>query len=54
METIMSTLSTLFYAMIDYAGAVVTFIISNPLVLMFVVLGLVGIGVGLIRRLIRL
>ncbi len=34
----------------DYVGAIT----SNPLILMFVIVAFVGLGVGLIRRLIRL
>lgn len=34
----------------DYVGAIT----GNPLILMFVIIAFVGLGVGLIRRLIRL
>lgn len=34
----------------QYVGAIT----SNPLILMFVIIAFVGLGVGLIRRLIRL
>lgn len=34
----------------DFAGAIT----SNPLILMFVITSFVGLGVGLIKRLIRL
>lgn len=34
----------------QYAGAIT----SNPLIEMFVIVGFVGLGVGLIKRLIRL
>lgn len=34
----------------DYVGAIT----GNPLILMFVIVAFVGLGVGLIRRLIRL
>lgn len=54
MDTIIPVITQMFLAMIDYASTVVSFIMGNPLVLMFVVLGFVGIGVGLVRRLIRL
>lgn len=54
MNTILDVVTRLFQAMISYAGAVVAFITENPLILMFVVLGLVGIGVGFIKRLIRM
>lgn len=54
MDTIIPVITQLFTSMISYATSVVGFIMENPLVLMFVVLGFVGIGVGLVRRLIRL
>lgn len=34
------------------AGEVVTFITSNPLVLAFTLFGFVGLGIGVVRRLI--
>lgn len=34
----------------DFAGAIT----GNPLILMFVITGFVGLGIGLIKRLIRL
>lgn len=54
MNAILDVITRLFNAMISYAGVVVSFITQNPLILMFVVLGLVGIGVGFIKRLIRM
>ncbi len=54
MDKIMQVLDYLFQWMISCASDTVGMIVSQPLLLCFVVLGFVGIGVGLIRRLIRL
>lgn len=35
---------------LQWVGQVVTTITSNPLLLLFALLGLVGLGVGLVRR----
>lgn len=54
MTQIMAVLDCLFQWMITCASGIVSMIVNQPLLLCFVVLGFVGIGVGLIRRLIRL
>ena len=54
MQAVLDVLTSLVTSMIQYATQIIAFVMEQPLVLMFVVLGLVGIGVGLIRRLIRL
>lgn len=54
MEAILSVLSSLFNWMVTSTSAVISVIVDNPLILMFVCLGFVGIGVGLIKRLIRM
>ena len=39
---------------VSWLGSFVGAITDNPLILMFVIMGFVGLGVGLIKRLIRL
>lgn len=39
---------------VSWVGSFVGAITDNPLILMFVIMGFVGLGVGLIKRLMRL
>lgn len=50
METIITNVGSIITAAMTWATSAVNFITSNPLILMFVLLSLVGIGVGLVRR----
>lgn len=50
METIITNVGSIITAAMTWATSAVTFITSNPLILMFVLISLVGIGVGLVRR----
>lgn len=50
---IISALTEIFTAAIGWVGTVVTTITSNPLLLIFVLIPLVGLGVGLFRRLLN-
>ena len=52
--TILSNVSALVTESIKWVGSFVGAITSNPLILMFVIVAFVGLGVGLIRRLVRL
>lgn len=54
MATIISDVGSIVTAAQGWIGTYVTAITSNPLIEMFVIVGFVGLGVGLIRRLIRL
>lgn len=54
MATIISDVSSLVTAAVSWIGNYVGAITSNPLIEMFVIISFVGLGVGLIRRLIRL
>ena len=54
MAAIIEVLQYLFGWMTESASTVVGLVVSQPLILMFVCLGFVGIGVGLIKRLIRM
>lgn len=53
-STITSAVSSLVTAAVEWIGSYTTLITGNPLLLTFAVLGLVGLGVGLIRRLMSL
>lgn len=52
--TILSNVSAFVSEAIKWVGSFVGAITSNPLILMFVIVAFVGLGVGLIRRLVRL
>lgn len=56
MATILAAITSFVTSAFTWAGSVVTFITAegHELVLMFVVITFVGLGVGLVRRLIRL
>lgn len=53
MSGILTNVGTLVTASIGWAGQFVTFITSNALIELFVITGFVGLGVGLVMRLIR-
>lgn len=50
LETIITNVGSIITAAMTWATSAVSFITSNPLILMFVLISLVGIGVGLVRR----
>lgn len=52
--TILEQVTSIVTSAISWAGSFGTVITSNPLILMFVIVPFVGLGVGLIKRLIRL
>lgn len=51
--TIVGNVTTLVTEAIKWVGSFVGVITSNPLLLMFVIVAFVGLGVGLIKRLVR-
>lgn len=51
---ITSDVTTIVTAAITWVQSFANAITANPLILMFVIIAFVGLGVGLIRRLIRL
>lgn len=51
--TIVGNVTTLVTEAIKWVGSFVGAITSNPLILMFVIVAFVGLGVGLIKRLVR-
>lgn len=52
--TIVGNVTTLVTEAIKWVGSYVGVITSNPLLLMFVIVAFVGLGVGLIKRLVRI
>ena len=54
MSTILSDVGSIVTAAVGWIGDYVGAITGNPLLLMFVVVAFVGLGVGLIRRIISL
>lgn len=53
-SAILTNVTALVTEAIKWVGSFVGVITSNPLILMFVIVAFVGLGVGLIRRLIQL
>lgn len=53
-QTILTSVGTFVTEAVKWVGSYVTVITENPLILAFVIVAFVGLGVGLIRRLIRL
>lgn len=51
---ILESITSVVTSAISWVGQFVSAITSNPLILLFVVVSFVGLGVGLINRLIRL
>lgn len=51
--TIVGNVTTLVTEAVKWVGSFVGAITSNPLLLMFVIIAFVGLGVGLIKRLVR-
>lgn len=54
MATLVGDVGSIVTAAVGWIGQFTTAITSNPLIEMFVITSFVGLGVGLIRRLIRL
>ena len=54
MESLINSVTTIFTAAIGWAGDVGETIVDTPLLLMFVVIPLVGLGIGLFKRLLNM
>ena len=54
MGTVLADVTTVFTSAIGWAGTVASTIIGEPLLLIFCILPLVGLGVGLFRRLLHI
>lgn len=53
MTAIISSLTEVFTAVIGYVGTVASTITGQPLLLLFVLIPIIGLGVGLFRRLLN-
>lgn len=53
-SAILSFVGDVVTASVSWMGDIVTFVTSNPLVLLFVTISLVGLGVGLLSRVLGL
>lgn len=54
MADILSAIGSIVTSAISWVGSFVTTITSNPLILLFVIVAFVGLGVGLLSRLLHL
>lgn len=54
METLLSTITDILASIINWVGSVITMITSNPLILLFVIIGVALIAIGVVKRLLRL
>lgn len=54
MADIITAITTIFEAAMGWAGSVSSTVVSTPLLLTFVVIPLVGLGIGIFRRLLNL
>lgn len=54
METLLTTITSIFTAAIGWVGTVASTVAGQPLLLLGVVVGFVGLGIGLFRRLLAL
>jgi len=52
-STIVTNVTTLVTEAVKWVGSFVGAITSNPLILTFVIVAFVGLGIGLIKRLVR-
>lgn len=53
MATVLSTITEVFTAAVGWVGTVAETVTSNPLLLIGVVIGFIGVGIGLFSRLLR-
>lgn len=53
MATLLSTITEVFTAAVGWVGTVAETVASNPLMLVGIVLGFIGIGISLFSRLLR-
>lgn len=54
MSAILTAIGNIVTSAISWVGSFVTVVTGNPLILLFVIVAFVGLGVGLLSRLIRL
>lgn len=53
-STILGNVTSVVTSAVSWMGSFATFVVDNPLVLLFVLIPLVGLGIGLFRRLLSL
>ena len=53
-STILGYVTSIVTSAVSWMGSFATFVTGNPLVLVFVLIPLVGLGIGLFRRLLSL
>lgn len=53
-STLLGNVTTMVTSAVSWVGSFVGAITGNPLITMFVIVSFVGLGVGLIKRLVRL
>ena len=54
MEALIQSVTAIFNAAVGWAGTVGETIVNTPILLMFVVLPLVGLGIGIFKRLLHI
>ena len=54
MDAMITAVSSIFTAAIGWAGEVGSTIVETPILLMFTVLPLVGLGIGIFKRLLHI
>lgn len=54
LASILTDVGSVVTSALSWAGDVVDFIVANPIVMIFVIVPLVGLGIGMVRRMISL
>lgn len=54
MEWLLSTITTILASIVQWTQSVIAMITSNPLILLFVIMGVALIAIGVVKRLLRL
>lgn len=54
MAAILTAITDILAAIVSWVGSIITVITSNPLILLFVVIGIGLIAIGVVKRLLRL
>lgn len=54
LASILSDVGTIVTNALGWAGDVVDFVVANPIVMIFVIIPLVGLGIGMVKRMISL
>lgn len=54
LATLLDNITTILGNIVDWVGSVINMITSNPLILLFVIMGVALIAIGVVKRLLRL